>query len=148
MFRNQKDLYSFEAEDLFHAGRVVPNHNASGRGVVQVNQSDPTLGIIRGPYRLLNKGRYIAAIRLRGCAGSEHQHAATIHLSSRTSPSRPILKKLADANWRPPYENASVFDVFQIPFEITDTEVIIECMIDRAQDATLEIDTLSIIPIP
>ena len=143
VFNDEVGQYDYEAEDLFHAGRVVATTGSQGRGVVQVSNSDPTIGVVRGPYRILAAGDYIATVRIRGIASPTTQCAATLTLSGRTSPTRPLLKTLAKTEWTPSL-GADSFDRVTIPFTVPETGTIIECQVDRSPGATLEIDTIQI----
>ena len=143
IFSDQSDCVFYEAEDFFHAGRVVSDDKATGRGAVRVNDADPTEGIVRGPYRILAPGKYTASVRLRGQVAEDGQTAATVHIVGRTSPIRAVLRKFAIKDWSPSL-NASLFSIVEIPFNVLPEGTIIECRIDRRPGATLEIDSIKI----
>ena len=143
IFSDQSDSILYEAEDLFHAGRVVSDDKATGRGIVQVNDADPTEGIVRGPYRILATGEYIASVRLRGQVSEQGQAAATIHIAGRISPIRAALHEFAVKDWSPSLD-ASLFSTAKIPFSVPSEGTIIECRIDRKPGATLEVDNIQI----
>lgn len=58
-FADQGDpLAGFEFEELYHAGNSVPWAGASGGRVLLLTPADPEGQVTRGPYRLLEPGRY------------------------------------------------------------------------------------------
>ena len=137
VFANELDRRTYEAEDCFHAGRVVGAADAQGRGVVQVDDRDPTEGVVRGPYRILAPGDYKATVRLAGTG------PATIYVRGRTSPVRPVLQEFAEYEWTPSTETTGV-ETIAIPFSVPEAGTIVECSIDRLPGSALRIDSIHI----
>jgi len=143
IFSECRDRFLYEAEDLFHVGRVISVEGAGGRGVVQVNDSDPTEGVVRGPYRVLAAGHYVVSVRLRGETPISNQALATVYVTGRTSPIRPALGDFASSDWRTA-DKAAAFSIMKVPFSVPEPGTVIECRIDRCPGATLEIDSVEI----
>lgn len=134
----------WEAEALFHAGRAVVADAASGGEAVQLGTQDPEHGVVRGPYRFLPPGDYVAEVRYRGVTGDGAIGAlARLQASGHLTPDSRQETLLAELTVRGAGAldpRAREWKTARLPFRVPEPGVILELRVDRATGASIEID--------
>jgi hypothetical protein len=145
-FSGADSLCVWEAEDLFHAGRTVVADGASGRGVVQLGDADPTQGVVRGPYRFVAAGNYDFSVRFRGESSRGKDEAiATIQLASHLTPEHRRESLLAKIELKAGSDSA-VWQESSVRFTVPPQGAILECCLDRLVGGSVEVDRMQLQP--
>jgi len=138
----------WEAEKLFHAGRAVVADGASGGEAVQLGEQDPEQGVVRGPFRFVPPGDYVAALRYRGVtADGAIGTLVRLQASGRLTPDSRHETLLAEM----PIKGAGAqaprvreWKTASLPFRVPEPGVILELRVDRVPGARIEIDRIDL----
>ena len=142
-FTDAAALTAWEAEDLFHAGRTQKAGGATGRGVVQLGNADPTESVIRGPYRWIPGGEYVIHIRFRGqsSAAGAGNEIARLKIASHLSPAHRRVVQLGETALKAGVD-AQAWQEQSLKFTAPPEGAILECCLDRLPGGIVEVDKL------
>ncbi len=145
IFAETENNLLFEAEDMFHVGRVKQQPDASGRGFVHTDKSDPATFIVRGPYRFLAGGDYILETRLLFRNITTCTEPIRVEIAGQLQPDSRKRDMLASHELVPVTEKTNDFITVNTPFHIPQQGAIVEFTLHRPPDITLCIDYFKII---
>ncbi len=146
VFAQEENNTVFEAEDMFHVGRVKENPDMSGGAFVHTSSSDPATFIVRGPYRFLPPGNHIMRVNLMTENTEQNTQPVRFEIASQLQPDSRKRVVLATSEWTPPQEKTGLIKAIDIPFTVPQNGAIIECTLHRPRDITLYIDSFEINP--
>jgi len=144
-FADTVDHFVWQAEELFHAGRVTELEDGAGRAVL-LDDRDPTEQVIHGPYRLLPPGAYRLIVHGSGKGLHRGDTAGSIRLHSRISPIAPPMAELGEMEIVPKVAYGQGMEQWDYAFDVPEPGVLLEVSFFRRREAILLIDRIAVEP--